>query len=331
MNDLELAEVPLNFARMTVRDLIQQAYDAGKTSNEERLRIPHAGKPTAEETNKAIAAVERGAVGLAHARMEFVAQACGFEGLTEALGYLQTLRANPIAALLREAVNLSAIGDIHPSDDPAADGGWGNWMKRAQAIVGNAAPPEQEVLSGCAVRAEIQRRPWLEESAGRPMTLGSTPESVAPYEADVAEHDERMAKLYGNLGDGPNLDNLSTQQEMCVAEIAAVVADTWDFYGLPRTNTIGDLPVYYWGGRNGRPGSRHAQTQLGAPYTAEHVMIDETRGPPLGKETLVFTCRIIESVEPLALGHTIFISREELQAVGSDWKPTTGGATTSKH
>jgi len=169
-----MAEVPLNYARMTVRDLVQQAYDAGRTRGVEGEQT---AKPTAEEVNKAIQTIERGAVVLAHARMEHVAKACGFEGLTEALGYLQTLRANPIAELLREAVNLAAIGDIHPSDDPAEAGGWGNWMKRARAVVGDAAPPAEvapndealadleharreampEVLSGCAVRAAIQR------------------------------------------------------------------------------------------------------------------------------------------------------------------------------
>jgi len=182
VNDIEIAEVPLNYARMNVRDLVQQAYDAGQTSNEERHARNGVPKPTADEVNKAVQAIERGAVLLAHARMEHVAKACGFEGLTEALGYLQTLRANPIADLLREAVNLAAVGDIHPSDDVTESGGWGNWMKRARAVVGDKPPPpdldnlsiqqemcvaeiaavvdrEPQVRSGCAVRAAIQDEP----------------------------------------------------------------------------------------------------------------------------------------------------------------------------
>lgn len=268
---IETAEGTLNANRMAVRDLVQRAYDAGRTPDSGRVRADP--KPTADEVNKAVQAVERGAVLLAHARMEYVAKACGFEGLTEALGYLQTLRANPIADLLREAVKLVGA-------KACAGDGFSDWYDRARAVVGDKPPPAEEV-----------------------------PEELT----------------------------LTTQQEMCVAEIGAVLerqtgdaaADTWDFYGLPRTRVVCGEPVYFWRGREGRPSTnRYRKNAEGLPTGCEHVMIDETRGDPSGPAPV---CRIVESIEPLSLGHTLCISREELEPLDEGaWVPK-GGATTSHH
>jgi hypothetical protein len=195
MNDKQLAEVPLNYARMTVRDLIQQAYDAGRSAGVEGEQTL---KPSAKEVNEAIAALEAAAIS--------------------------------------------------------------------------------------AFNAEY-----------------------AVHATEEAQRDARMAELYGK----PEL-----------------APDAWDFYGLPPTKLgrglppFGGAPVYYWNGRTGRPGNRYAHTQLGLPVTAEHVIVDETRGEP-SDTCESFVCRIINSVEPLSLGHTIVIARSELQPVGDDWKPLT--------
>lgn len=206
MNNIELAEVPLNYARMTVRDLVQQAYDAGKATR------PEDGvRPSADEVNAAITAVERNAVLVAHARMEAVAIMCGFDGLAAALGYLQTLRTNPLAELLREAVNLAIVGDITPSDDVASDGGWGNWLKRATAVVGDKPPPDTETIDVEAHEAAIgalnveRSRPKLrvvenEVRSGCAVRAAIQDDQTGDAAADIAEHDEAMAKLYGNKG-----------------------------------------------------------------------------------------------------------------------------------
>lgn len=158
---IEAAEGTLNTNRTAVRDLIQRAYDAGMDiASTGHPGGPPIARPSAKEVNEAIAAVERGAVQLAHARMEYVAKACGFEGLTEALGYLQTLRDNPLATMLREVVNLCALGDVDEHTDAL---GWGVLIGRIKAVIGDEPPPpdvmpvERQVLSGCAVRAEAQR------------------------------------------------------------------------------------------------------------------------------------------------------------------------------
>lgn len=141
MNKIELTESELNSVRMTVRDLVHRAYEAGQTSHDDVPLRDEVAKPNAEEVNDAIQTLERRAVILAHARMEETAKLCGFEGLTEALGYLITLRDNPLAELLREAINLCSVGDITPSEDVADEGGWSNWMYRAKAAVGDTVPP----------------------------------------------------------------------------------------------------------------------------------------------------------------------------------------------
>lgn len=271
-NDEALAEVPVSYARMAVRDLIQRAYDAGYLQDGTR--------PSAEEVNAALASLEKATKDFAHWRMEETAKRCGFDGVTAALGYVLTLGSNPLAALLDEARNLAIVGDIYPSEDKAECGGWSYWLHRVNAVLGvkpneviahahdNAVQIEPQVLSGCAVRAAIQR-----EQTG-----------------DAA-------------------------------------ADAWDYYGLPRTRCIGDVPVYYWNGRNGRYGKAHRLAD-GLPTGAEHVVVDESRGDPSGPAPV---CRIVESVEPLSLGHTLVISREELQPLGDNsWTPE-GGTTTSKH
>lgn len=141
-NDLALAEVPLNYARMSVRDLVQRAYDAGRSSGVEGEHVP---KPTADEVNKAIKAVEDGAVKLAHARMEETAKRCGFEGLTELIGYMLTSRPDVqlrlAHTLLREFIDLCALGD---TDETTEAYGWGDLIKRANAAIGGKAPPEVE-------------------------------------------------------------------------------------------------------------------------------------------------------------------------------------------
>lgn len=201
MHTIEQVEELRTKARAHVHDMVQLAYDAGR----QRGDVPgDAMKPSAKTVNSTIDHVELAAVKLAHARMEETAKRCGFEGLTEALGYLITLRDNPVAELLREAVNLAALGDI---DENTEAYGWGHWFKRAKAVVGDTAPPpetisvdahelaiewrETQVLSGCAVRAAIQV------------------DEAAVHAAEEAEHDARMAELYskpqddGGQGDTP--------------------------------------------------------------------------------------------------------------------------------
>lgn len=200
---IEAAEGTLNTNRTAVRDLIQRAYDAGMDiASTGHPGGPPIARPSAKEVNEAIAAVERGAVQLAHARMEYVAKACGFEGLTEALGYLQTLRDNPLATMLREVVNLCALGDVDEHTDAL---GWGVLIGRIKAVIGDEPPPpeampetvvihdevitEREVLSGCAVRATIQR-----ESVN-----GSSP--WAPREGSLRGRDTSGNWIEANPGD----------------------------------------------------------------------------------------------------------------------------------
>jgi hypothetical protein len=168
MHTIEQVEELRTKARAHVHNMVQLAYDAGRQRGDAPGDVM---RPSAHTVNSAVDHVELAAVKLAHARMEETAKRCGFEGLTEALGYLVTLRDNPVAALLREAVNLAALGDI---DENTEAYGWGHWYKRAKAVVGDTAPPpetikfethdevaierrpEPQVLSGCAVRAAIR-------------------------------------------------------------------------------------------------------------------------------------------------------------------------------
>lgn len=132
MTTEQIAQIPLEWARIDVRDLVHRAYDAGKDS----VRTVATLKPSDIEIARATAALEKATLTAAMGRMEEVAKRCGFEGLTEALGYLQTLRENPLAELLREAVNLAALG-MHEH------AGWTDWYARARAVVGDKTPPRE--------------------------------------------------------------------------------------------------------------------------------------------------------------------------------------------
>lgn len=104
----------------------------------------------------------------------------------------------------------------------------------------------------------------------------------------------------------------------------------WNFYGLPRTKLVGrgapfaDSPVYYWRGRPDRASAASVRWGIGSlpqlPVGADHVIVDRSRGNP--SDTCdAFVCRILECAEPLSLGHTVVIARDELTPVGDDWKP----------
>lgn len=103
---------------------------------------------------------------------------CGLDGITDAPDppeYKITFESKePVVDLLREAINLAAVGDIDESTEAM---GWGDWMRRAKALVGdpmadcNVADaklvhPELlqmqadgEILSGCAERVEVGQWP----------------------------------------------------------------------------------------------------------------------------------------------------------------------------
>lgn len=145
MNDdmLKNAEAALERARMAVRDLIQRAYEAGFDSGRPGQTSPvRTERPTTKEINDAITALEHETVKLAHARMEETAKRCGFEGLTELIGYVLTTRPDVqlrlVHTLLREFIDLCALGD---TDETTEAYGWGDLIKRAKAAT---APPEVE-------------------------------------------------------------------------------------------------------------------------------------------------------------------------------------------
>jgi len=166
---------------MHVHNAVQLAYDAGYAVGNIDRHASESGKPSAKAVNDAIDNVEMAAVQLAHTHMEETAKRCGFEGLTEALGYLITLRDNPVAELVREAVNLCIVGDITESDDVAAEGGWGNWLKRARAVVGDAAPPPEtitvEAHETALDRLEVEAAPFM-----APRPVGMLPQLAAGFE-----------------------------------------------------------------------------------------------------------------------------------------------------
>jgi hypothetical protein len=315
MHTIEQVEELRTKARAHVHDMVQLAYDAGR----QRGDVPgDAMKPSAKAVNGAVDHVELAAVKLAHARMEETAKRCGFEGLTEALGYLITLRDNPVAELLREAVNLAALGDIDESTEAY---GWGHWFKRAKAVVGDTAPPP-EAISVDAHELAIERRPEVEvhTATGEALDrkLGMRPELAADFGPSAGAWPQMAGRFQR-----PEQQVLSG----CAVRAAIQVeeaADPWDFYGLPRTRLIAGAPIYYWDGRGGR--ASRVPSWCARPVGSEHVVIDETRGDPAGPAPV---CRIVESIEPLSLGHTLCISREELQPLAEgSWVPK-GGATTS--
>lgn len=277
----EQANATFNSAALAVRDLIQRAYEAGTRPSSGRVRINP--MPSTDEINKALQAFDRAAVGLAHARMEETARMCGFEGLTEALGYLVCLRDNPIAGLVRDAI---ALFDRTALPSYAEHCDWQAWKDRAVAAVGKDAPPPETINVQTATGEALDA---LLQTIHHPTTL-------------TAPNGERST-----VGD-------------------TVVVDSWDFYGLPMTRVVAGVPVYYWAGRKGRATTswcgRWAHSLI--PAGAEHVVVDETRGT-LSDTAPIFVCRIVESIEPFSLGHTLYISREELKPLREgSWVPEGG-------
>lgn len=62
------------------------------------------------------------------------------------------------------------------------------------------------------------------------------------------------------------------------------------------------IPVYWWDGVPGRKG--------------QHVAIDETH--PATVDSTCVVCRTVDCLDPLTLGHTMVISRKELQLLTVD-------------